>query len=287
MMNESLKWLQRWYWRHCDGDWEHSYGVTIDSMDTPGWSLTINLQDTPLQDRTFDAQSVHRGKYDWLECSVEDGSFSGYCSPNNLEELIDVFASWADASHEIPDIFAAIEHADIEAIKDIITRSPEHLERIDGDWAGYPPLYVAVASGQVEIAELLLESNADVNRRNAETGWSPIFPATSDVVMVSLLLRHGAAASAVDAKGRTPLHFAVGENQGIDSQSIVDLLLEYGADPNATDEGGDTPLHVAILHNRADIARHLIRSGADPSLPNAHAITPAQMASEHGIDLGY
>jgi len=219
-MNESLKWLQQWYWRHRNGDWERSYGVTIDSMDNPGWSLTINLQDTALQHRAFEAQSVQRGKYDWLECSVADGSFRGYCSPNNLGELIDVFASWADAAHEIPDIFAAIEHGDVEAVKDIVAGSPEQIERTDGDWAGYPPLYVSLAGGQAEIAKLLLGSNADVNSRNAETGWSPIFPAISDLVMVSLLLRHGADASAVDKKGRTPLHYAVSKNQGLDSLKV-------------------------------------------------------------------
>jgi len=29
--------IQDWYRRQCDGDWEHSYGVKIETLDNPGW----------------------------------------------------------------------------------------------------------------------------------------------------------------------------------------------------------------------------------------------------------
>ncbi|OAX48412.1 hypothetical protein gpAD87_09590 [Paenibacillus sp. AD87] len=45
MMN-TLKWLQNWYLENCNGDWEHSYGVKIDTVDNPGWSVEIDLTDT-------------------------------------------------------------------------------------------------------------------------------------------------------------------------------------------------------------------------------------------------
>ncbi|PYJ29620.1 MAG: hypothetical protein DMF24_09765 [Verrucomicrobia bacterium] len=45
--------LQRWYKAQCDGDWEHSYGVSIGTLDNPRWSLKIDLVDTPLQDKSF------------------------------------------------------------------------------------------------------------------------------------------------------------------------------------------------------------------------------------------
>ncbi|WP_338708672.1 MULTISPECIES: Imm53 family immunity protein [Paenibacillus] len=40
MMN-TLKWLQNWYHENCNGDWEHSYDVKIDTVDNPGWSVEI------------------------------------------------------------------------------------------------------------------------------------------------------------------------------------------------------------------------------------------------------
>jgi hypothetical protein len=30
-----------WYTKQCNGDWEHSYGIRIDTIDNPGWSLTL------------------------------------------------------------------------------------------------------------------------------------------------------------------------------------------------------------------------------------------------------
>ncbi len=42
--------LQRWYLAQCNDDWEHSYGVTIETLDNPGWSVHIDLADTALSD---------------------------------------------------------------------------------------------------------------------------------------------------------------------------------------------------------------------------------------------
>lgn len=43
---DTLQELQRWYRSQCNGDWEHSYGVKIDTLDNPGWSVTVELADT-------------------------------------------------------------------------------------------------------------------------------------------------------------------------------------------------------------------------------------------------
>jgi len=49
----NLDWLMSWYADQCDGDWEHQYGVCIETLDNPGWTLTIDLIGTPLADRSF------------------------------------------------------------------------------------------------------------------------------------------------------------------------------------------------------------------------------------------
>ena len=41
--------LEAWYLRQCNGDWEHLYGVTIETLDNPGWSVTIDLTGTKLE----------------------------------------------------------------------------------------------------------------------------------------------------------------------------------------------------------------------------------------------
>jgi len=43
--------IQRWFADQCDGEWEHSHGITIGTVDNPGWSIEIDLDETSLSDR--------------------------------------------------------------------------------------------------------------------------------------------------------------------------------------------------------------------------------------------
>ncbi len=47
---DSVQWLQTWYQAQCDNDWEHQYGVKIDSLDNPGWMVSIDLFGTLRRD---------------------------------------------------------------------------------------------------------------------------------------------------------------------------------------------------------------------------------------------
>jgi hypothetical protein len=49
----TLQQLQQWYQAHCDGEWEHAYGVEIGTLDNPGWSVRIDLVATPLAKQAF------------------------------------------------------------------------------------------------------------------------------------------------------------------------------------------------------------------------------------------
>jgi hypothetical protein len=53
MSDDNLAWLTQWYLHECKDDWEHSYGVKIDTLDNPGWTLKIDLRETELQGRPF------------------------------------------------------------------------------------------------------------------------------------------------------------------------------------------------------------------------------------------
>lgn len=48
MEDNLLEWLQDWYLQQCDGEWEHFYGVKIETLDNPGWYIEIDLNDTTL-----------------------------------------------------------------------------------------------------------------------------------------------------------------------------------------------------------------------------------------------
>ncbi|MFB8377827.1 immunity 53 family protein [Paenibacillus taichungensis] len=93
----TLKWLQNWYYENCNGDWEHSYGVKIDTVDNPGWSVEIDLTDTYLEDMFFDSVEEERNDKDWFYCIVWDGVFHGAGGAMNLEEILVYFKNWASS----------------------------------------------------------------------------------------------------------------------------------------------------------------------------------------------
>ena len=57
--------LQAWYIAQCDGAWEHTYGIKIETLDNPGWMLRVDLVETELAGRAFDRVEVERFTLGW------------------------------------------------------------------------------------------------------------------------------------------------------------------------------------------------------------------------------
>lgn len=45
MKQKSTKIIDNFYKQHCNDEWEHLYGFTIETCDNPGWLLTITDPD--------------------------------------------------------------------------------------------------------------------------------------------------------------------------------------------------------------------------------------------------
>jgi Immunity protein 53 len=89
-----LVWLQGWFASHCDGDWEHDRGITIETLDNPGWRIRIELGGTEQQAVPFDKVEVHRAEHDWCIAWVDGTGFEAACGPLNLGEVIHAFRAW-------------------------------------------------------------------------------------------------------------------------------------------------------------------------------------------------
>lgn len=90
-----ISWLQHWYAAQCDGDWEHSYGVEIRTLDNPGWTVSIDLSGTALEGAQFDeVDGRWRSEGDWVDCRVEDACYRGAGGSHNLEEILRIFQEW-------------------------------------------------------------------------------------------------------------------------------------------------------------------------------------------------
>ena len=55
----SLSALEKWYSGQCKGEWEHGYGVRIDTLDNPGWRVHIALHGTKRQDGALAKAATH------------------------------------------------------------------------------------------------------------------------------------------------------------------------------------------------------------------------------------
>jgi len=86
--------LQKWYEAQCNGDWEHQYGIKIDTLDNPGWTISIDLADTDLEDKPFQEITNLEPDRDWMLCRIKDRKFEGDGGPQMLEEIIKVFLEW-------------------------------------------------------------------------------------------------------------------------------------------------------------------------------------------------
>ena len=93
----TLAQLQTWYDAQCDGDWEHGYGVRIESLDNPGWLVTIDLGGTSLESKAFDPVNRLEPEREWMSCEVKEGRFEGAGGPFMLEEILQRFLQWASA----------------------------------------------------------------------------------------------------------------------------------------------------------------------------------------------
>lgn len=95
-MSSALARLQHWYARQCNDEWEHEFGVKIDTIDNPGWSLRIDLKGTALQQESFEqVKEAYEDEREWLACRRVDDVFEAACGPERLEDAIEVFLAWA------------------------------------------------------------------------------------------------------------------------------------------------------------------------------------------------
>lgn len=94
-MNNLLEWLQNTFFDDlCNGDWEHGGGITIETLDNPGWALNIDLHDTDMETMNFEKVKVEIDENNWYMCRVRDGIFEGRCGPKNLNDLLEIFRNW-------------------------------------------------------------------------------------------------------------------------------------------------------------------------------------------------
>jgi ankyrin repeat protein len=120
-------------------------------------------------------------------------------------------------------LIRAIGRGDIATVRKLI--ATDHTLVDVGTRTSYP-LAAAALTGQVEIAQLLIENGADVNLTPRDGGWSALHC--------------------------TAMH---------DHSNIAELLLRHGAKLNYSSDG-DTAMSIAKLYQSANVMAVLMQYGA-------------------------
>jgi hypothetical protein len=86
-----LHWLERFYVSECDGDWEHQYGVKIETLDNPGWMVKVDVFETELHDLHIEYAQEERSASDWLGIELVKQRFRGVGDPYKLTTILERF----------------------------------------------------------------------------------------------------------------------------------------------------------------------------------------------------
>ncbi len=93
---ENLNWLQNWYKKQIDGDWEHTYGVAIKTIDNPGWHIEIDLNETSYEHLNSEFKLIDNSKDDWYGVEIKNKKYIGVGDPSKLDFLIKIFRKFVE-----------------------------------------------------------------------------------------------------------------------------------------------------------------------------------------------
>lgn len=91
MIIDELGWLQSWYHSYCDEEWKPAFGVSISTLDNPGWLVKVDLAGTSLEGTQLEYQLTDHGDNDWYGYSIENNVFQGCGDAFKLSVIINVF----------------------------------------------------------------------------------------------------------------------------------------------------------------------------------------------------
>lgn len=176
------------------------------------------------------------------------------CDPFDLAKLIIRNTSSEITCNRTQLLHSACKEGDIEVLVVPLIKFGANVNAV-----GYNGLVTALClasiTGNIELAKLLIECGANVNRINGLRAtplhWVCI---TGKIKLAKLLIEHGACVNAMGSYRETALHYTCVEGH----IKVAKLLVEKGGNIHMIDNSGLTPLHKAYRNNHIELAKWFI-----------------------------
>mmetsp|Transcript_15785 Transcript_15785/g.43137 ORF Transcript_15785/g.43137 Transcript_15785/m.43137 type:complete len:627 (-) Transcript_15785:81-1961(-) len=137
-------------------------------------------------------------------------------------------------------------------------------------------LFQAALDGNLFFLQLYAEVGGYLDAVDAKGRSALHYNCAGGSVQAVLFLLHSKAALDLpDHSGSTPLHWACRYGHA----PIVRILLEARADPDVQNSLGDTCMHEAAVLGRVDPLHWLVSARADPTRRNRESRTPSEVAA--------
>lgn len=145
---------------------------------------------------------------------------------------------------------AALEAADIAAVRDHLARNPEFAVAVTSD--GWPVFQLQFDE---EISELLVDHGADANVRNCR--GETLLHLTADPDLLRKVFALGADINALDHRGYTPMMAHAPYSQTC--MDAIYTLFAEGGDPNVVGLDGETVFTLLPKGGRFNELRRYLR----------------------------
>jgi ankyrin repeat protein len=159
-----------------------------------------------------------------------------------------------DAAHRCP-LFYAVAYGQVEVTQFLVDACPEMVLAVDAH--GDTPLHAAASGGSHECMEALLDASAKYAKKTKKESGQGHGDSGNSLGSGPASFhdssKYGDIANPRNAMQMTPSHLAR-------SPDVVEVLYNYGADLSAQDSNGRSPLFVACAMNREPCADFIINS---------------------------
>lgn len=221
----------------------------------------------------------------------QEPSLSGKIMDNDIKSVKEMIAAGADINKKdfngYTPLMTACHYNHIEIAKILISADADL--NVQENSYGYTPLILVCQYKYHDLAKYLISKGADINIKGKEGATALIAAASNSRELVELLLSKGADINARMTDGTGVFTQCI---TGIYFEPVplelAEILLAEGADVDEAATTGSsegfTPLMLAATNDLEDLARFLIKNGANVNAIAKNGKTPLSIATKNGYN---